>query len=69
MPKGRTWIKAVGLIVFSVAAVCCAVLGLQVLCKKINMKAGIMTLSVGLPLFNLLVPTLANKLQFVVQLH
>ena len=46
MAKGGTWLKRGVLVTFVLAAICCAVLALQVLCKESNIKAGITTLSV-----------------------
>ena len=46
MPNRRTWVKVGASLAFLAAAICCAVVSLQVLCDKHDKKAGIVTFDV-----------------------
>jgi hypothetical protein len=46
MTQNRSWLKIAALVVFSSAALCCAVLGIQLLAQEKTAKAGIATLTV-----------------------
>jgi hypothetical protein len=67
MLQSRGWLKVGTLVVFSSAALCCTVLGIQLLTQDKTAKAGIATLTVrNLPPFPC---CLANVLSIAVQLY